>query len=69
MGVQSIIGPIIHCDDSGDLVIHENVQIDIRDGKVYVKTNFFFYYKIFFFFKPKMTLILDRKRAFESRHE
>ncbi|XP_001606359.1 guanine deaminase [Nasonia vitripennis] len=34
MGVQSIIGPIIHCDESGDLVIHENVQIDIRDGKI-----------------------------------
>jgi hypothetical protein len=34
MSVHSFIGPIVHSTAQGSLFVHDNVQIDIKDGKV-----------------------------------
>ncbi|XP_014213225.1 guanine deaminase [Copidosoma floridanum] len=38
MTLKSFVGPIIHSADTGELVIHERAQIDVKDGKI-IKIN------------------------------
>lgn len=38
MTAQSFVGPIIHCNKQRELVIHDNAQIDVKNGKVYFST-------------------------------
>ena len=34
MSSQTFIGPVIHCNSQGELILHENTQINVKNGKV-----------------------------------
>lgn len=52
---QIFIGPIIHTDENGELIIKESVAIFIEDGKVF---NIFYIFYIYYFYIFDFLIIL-----------